>query len=326
MKHRAFGNDRVKISEIGLGCWQLGPDWGNMDDKTAYSILETALENGITFYDTADVYGEGNSERLIGEFFSKKNNKVFIATKVGRLGLYPDMYTEEGVRECVENSLKRLRTDTLDLIQLHCIPPQVMKEGEIFEWLRNLQKDGKIKYFGASIETMDEADMLLDTVPDLYSLQVIFNLFRQKPIHTLFEKVKEKNVGIIARVPLASGLLSGKFTKSTSFPVSDHRNYNKDGEAFNVGETFAGVPFEKGIQLADKLNKYVPPSMTMAQFALRWILDFNAVSVVIPGATKIKQVYSNAAVSNFSALSESLHKELSDIYESEIKPWIRGAY
>ena len=326
MKQRTFGNDKIKISEVGLGCWQLGPDWGDMDDKTAFSILETALENGITFYDTADVYGEGNSERLIGEFFRKKNDKIFIASKVGRLGLFPDRYTEAGVKKCVEDSLKRLQIETLDLIQLHCIPTPVMKDGEIFDWLRNLQKEGKIKYFGASIESIDEANMLLDTVPDLYSLQVIFNIFRQKPVFELFDRAKEKGVGIIARVPLASGVLSGRFSKETTFPDSDHRNYNKDGEAFNVGETFAGVPFDKGIEIAENIKKLVPSSMTMAQFALRWILDFDAVSVVIPGATKVKQVYANATASNFSSLSQDIHEQLRKMYETDIKPFIRGVY
>ena len=327
MNTRLFGRDKVEISEVGLGCWQLGGNWSHVEDETAKAILNASLDAGITFLDTADVYGAGRSETIIGDFLKETNrDDVFVATKVGRLDLYPDMYTEESVRSHIEDSLKRLQTDSLDLVQTHCVPPKVMESGEIYQWLGTLKQEGKIRRLAASIETIEEALMLIENVPDLYSLQVIFNIFRQKPIHELFDKAKEKQVGIIARVPLASGVLSGKFTKETTFGTGDHRNFNKDGQIFNVGETFAGVPFERGIEFAQKIETLRPEGMSLAQMALRWILDHDAVSVVIPGATKPEQAISNAAVSNFPPLGEEIHNQLDRLYKDEIHQEVRGAY
>jgi aryl-alcohol dehydrogenase-like predicted oxidoreductase len=239
--------------------------------------------------------------------------------------LYPDKYTEAGVRAATEASLKRLGVDALDLTQLHCVPPQVLQRGVIFDWLRKLQREGKIKNFGASVESMDEAKVCL-AQDGLCSLQIIFNIFRQKPIHTIFAEAKRKRVGIIIRLPLASGLLSGKLTKAQKFPQNDHRNYNRDGQHFNVGETFAGLPFEKGVELADALKPLVPAGMTMADLAQRWILDHDAVSTVITGASKPEQALANARVSNLPKLSPELHAKLAEFYQHQVTQHIRGPY
>jgi len=326
MKYRQFGNTRFKTSEIGLGCWQIGADWGKVSERTAENILETALVNGVNFFDTADVYGNGRSENIIGDFLNKHDEEIFIATKVGRDGsLYPDKYSEAGVRKCIEGSLKRLKIEALDLVQLHCIPTKVINDGEIFEWLRRLKKEGKIKEFGASIESMDEAILCMQQ-DDLCSLQIIFNIFRQKPAEKVLNIAKEKQIAIIVRLPLASGLLTGKFTKNSTFALNDHRNYNRNGRYFNVGETFAGLPFERGVDLAHELEKSVPTGMTITEMALRWILDFDAVSVIIPGASKPEQAKQNASISELSPLEIKIHDQLKKFYEREVKNHIRGPY
>ncbi len=327
MNYRKFGREEIEISEIGLGCWQIGGNWGEVDNSTARDIIKTTLDSGVNFLDTADVYGDGRSESIIGDYLNGKTEGLFIATKVGRTGnLYPDKYTPENITECIEASLKRLRVDCLDLVQTHCIPEDVMKSGEIFDVLRDLKSQGKIHRFGSSIESMEEANWSIDNIDDLYSLQIIFNIFRQKPITTLFDKALETKTGILARVPLASGLLTGKLTQDTEFRDEDHRNFNKDGEAFNVGETFAGLPYEKGLELSSKLKAFKQSEGTMAQWALRWIIDHPAVSVVIPGASKVEQAAANAAVSDQESLSKEAHKTLNNFYESEIKDYIRGPY
>lgn len=324
MKYRLFGKTGFKTSEIGLGCWQIGGDWGNVAEKTAEEILESALENGVNFFDTADVYGGGRSETIIGNFFKKYQSEVFIASKVGRDGsLYPDRYTEAGMRKCIEASLQRLSLERLDLVQLHCIPVEIMKDGKVFEWLRKFRKEGLIKEFGASVESMDEAILCMGQ-DELCSLQIIFNIFRQKPIEKVLQKADEERVGIIVRLPLASGLLTGKFSSNSTFASNDHRHYNRDGKYFNVGETFAGLPFIKGVELAQKLQDLPPEGMTLTEMAIRWILDFHAVSVVIPGASRPEQVRQNAAISDLLPLDTELHNQLSDFYEKEVKFNIRG--
>jgi aryl-alcohol dehydrogenase-like predicted oxidoreductase len=327
MKTRTFGKTGVPVSEMALGCWQLGgTDWGNVEDQTAFDILSAAVDSGVNFFDTADVYGNGRSETLIGHFLKESRAKIFVATKLGRTSaLYPDKYTEAGVRAATEASLKRLGVSALDLTQLHCIPPQELRKGDVFEWLRKLQREGKIRHFGASVESMEEALVCLEQ-PGLVSLQIIFNIFRQKPIDALFPKAKEKGVAIIVRLPLASGLLSGKLTKHSRFPQNDHRNYNKDGQFFNVGETFAGLPYEKGVELADALKPLVPNGLTMAQMSQRWILDYDAVSVVIPGASRPDQARANAKVSDLPPLDAKLHQTLQRFYEHDAAPHIRGPY
>ncbi len=327
MNHRSFGKDKIEISEVGLGCWQIGGNWSHVEEDVAQSILKTAVESGVSFFDTADVYGGGRSEEIIGRFLREVGaSELFIATKIGRGEMYPDKYSKEGIRSGIEGSLSRLGVESLDLVQTHCVPMEVMRSGEIYEWLGDLVDEGKVRRIGASVETVEEANMLLENLDSLYSLQIIFNVFRQKPIREVFEEAKAREVGIIARVPLASGVLSGRFTEKTTFGAEDHRNFNKDGAAFNVGETFAGVPFEKGIEFAKRIETMKPASLSLTEMALRWILDFDAVSVVIPGATRIEQVKTNAGVSELPELSEEVHRKLKTLYQDEIANCVRGAY
>lgn len=328
MNTRPFPQNSFPASEIGLGCWQLGgADWGAVDDASALAILGAAADAGINFFDTADVYGAGRSETLVGRFLRESRRKdIFVATKLGRTSaLYPDRYTEAGLRAATEDSLRRLGVDALDLTQLHCIPTEVMRRGEVFEWLRRLRAEGKIRAFGASVESVDEGLLCLGQ-EGLASLQVIFNVFRQKPAEQLLPLAHEKGVAIIVRLPLASGVLSGRFTRATTFPAGDHRNYNRDGAAFNVGETFAGLPFEKAVELADALKAFAPVGWTLAQLAQRWILDHPAVTTVITGASRLSQVADNASVSSLPRLAPDLHLRLADFYHAKVRPHIRGPY
>lgn len=324
MNLRPFARSNRSVSEIGLGCWQLGgADWGDLNDTRAFAILNAAADAGVTFLDTADVYGMGRSESLIGSFLKERAGEFFVATKLGRMpDLYPDQYTEAGVRAATEASLKRLGVEALDLTQLHCVPPAVLARGDIFDWLRKLRDEGKIRSFGASVESMDEARICL-AQDGLSSLQIIFNVFRQSPA-AIFDECREKQVSVIVRLPLASGLLAGKMTKGQHFAASDHRNYNRDGQAFNVGETFAGLPFEKGVELADALRGMVPSGMSMADMAQRWILDHDAVTTVITGASRPEQAAANARVSLLDPLPEELHQQLGGFFSTEVAPHIRG--
>jgi len=327
MKYRKFGPDGIPVSEVGIGTWQFGGDWGEVTEEKAIQTLRAAAEQGVTFIDTADVYGIGRSESIIGKFLRGHSEKLFVATKMGRFpdpGL-PRNISMDAFRKHIEASLQRLGMEALDLTQLHCIPVEFLKRGEVFDWLRTFKKDGKIKNFGVSVESMDEAILCLGQ-EGLASLQIIFNIFRQKPITALFEKAKEKKVSLIVRLPLASGLLSGKFKKDTVFAVQDHRNYNRDGQAFNVGETFAGIPFEKGVDLAESLKSWVPAGMSLSQMATRWCLDFDAVTTLIPGAKNPEQALENALVSGLVPLSKELHQKLKDFYEKEVAVHIRGSY
>ncbi|MDD2296666.1 MAG: aldo/keto reductase [Sphaerochaetaceae bacterium] len=327
MQKRPFGKNKTMVSEVGLGTWQIGGSWGTIDDKTAMEILHTASEAGITFFDTADVYGDGKSEKYIGKFLKQHPGKIYVATKLGRNSDpgWPENFTPEVMIRHTENSLSRLGVERLDLIQLHCIPQEILEDGAVFDVLRDLKKQGKIADFGASVESVEEGLICLKE-EGIASLQVIFNIYRQKLITDLFDKAQQKGVSIIARVPLASGLLSGKMTKSTKFDETDHRNFNRDGEAFNVGETFAGLPFEKGVELTEELAAFKPEGMTLAQMALRWILDYDAVSVVIPGASRPAQVRDNAAISALPPLSSELHKKLETFYKEKVAQHIRGPY
>lgn len=316
------------MGEIGLGCWQLGGDWGTVGEDDARAILRAAYASGTTFFDTADVYGAGLSERRIGAWLAEERpDGVFIATKQGRFSPpgWPQNFTKAALRAHAEASRERLGVETLDLLQLHCIPTDVLRDGAVFDHLRALQQDGIIARFGASVESVEEALLCL-AQPDLASLQIIFNLFRQKPIDTLFAAAKETGTALIVRLPLASGLLSGKFTAATVFDASDHRHYNRDGAAFNVGETFAGLPFETGVALADGLKPLVPDGLSLAQTAQRWCLDFDAVTVLIPGATSPEQARRNAAVSALAPLDAAVHARLRAFYEENVAAHIRGPY
>lgn len=327
MNYRLFDRTGVEVSEIGLGTWQLGgADWGEVDESQALDTLNAAFEGGVDFLDTADVYGLGHSEELIGKFLKQVTKKIFVATKLGRFPEpgWPANFSLHSLRAHTEASLRRLGLEALDLTQLHCIPTEVLREGEVFESLRVLKREGKIRNFGVSVESNEEALICLEQ-EGLTSLQIIFNIFRQKPLE-FFDKAKSKSVALIVRLPIASGLLSGKFTKATEFAETDHRSYNREGEAFNVGETFAGLPFEKGVELSDVLKTFVPKGMTMAQMALRWILDFDAVSVIIPGARNAQQVDANVSASNLPPLGKELHLKLREFYETQVEAHIRGPY
>lgn len=326
MKTRILGKTNYEISEVGLGCWQFGGDFGSMKEEIALSILQEAVDNGVTFFDTADVYGDGVSEEIIGKFLKTTSSKITVATKFGRSSdVYPNNYTKEKLRFHVEESTKRLGVKSLDLLQLHCIPYDVLQKDEIFIWLRELKQEGLIKEFGASVENVKEA-LFCVKQEGLVSLQVIFNIFRQKLIKELFPIAKENNIGIIVRLPLASGLLSGKYTKETTFDEKDHRNFNKDGKFFNVGETFAGLDFNEGLKIVDIIKKEIPKDTLLSNFALRWILDHDEVCTIIPGASSKNHVLKNVESSKLAKLDNKIHKKLNGIYESSIHNLIRGSY
>jgi aryl-alcohol dehydrogenase-like predicted oxidoreductase len=327
MKTRIFGRSGRAVGEVGLGTWQIGAGWGDVPEETAMATLRAAHEAGTTLFDTADVYGMGRAEKLIGAFLKETRAPIYIATKLGRFSPpgWPENFTRAGVRQHTEASLERLGVTALDLTQLHCVPFEVLKQGEVFEHLRELKREGKIRDFGVSVESMEEADFCVRQ-EGVAALQIIFNIFRQKPIHTLFAEAKRRNVALLVRLPLASGLLAGKFTKGTTFPANDHRSFNRDGQLFNVGETFAGLPFEKGVELADALKPLVPAGSSLADMALRWCLDFEAVSVIIPGAKNPEQARGNARASSLAPLGAALHGKLAEFYEREVAQHIRGPY
>ena len=324
MKQRTLGKSGYRVSEIGLGCWQLGNDFGPVSDETAAAVLAAADDCGVTFWDTADVYGAGLSETRVGRHGADRPRTRIIATKVGRDGsLYPDAYTKAKVRSCLEDSLRRLGVDVLDLVQLHCVPADVLRAGDLLSWLDEFRDAGLIREFGASVETIDEALFAMQH-PMLTSIQIIFNLVRQDPIDAVLPAAASNGVGVIVRLPLASGVLSGKMTTSQQFAATDHRNYNRNGEAFNVGETFSGLPFERAVTIADDLVTLTPTAMTTAQMALRWILDQPAVTTVIAGATRPEHVIENAACSELEPLPAELHQQLAAYYASDIRQHIRG--
>lgn len=323
MHKRLLGKSNLQVSEVGLGCWQLGGDFGPITEKTAIEILEAALLQGINFFDTADVYGDGKSESYIGRVLENHSDKILIASKYGRgADAWPDKYSLNGMRDSIRRSLDRLRRDSLDLIQLHCVPKKILEDRAIFDWLRQMQQEGLIKHFGASVETISEA-LLCVKEAGFTSLQIIFNLLRQRPKEELFKVAVENKVGIIVRLPLASGLLSGKFGEETSFDKSDHRNYNKDGAVFSVGETFSGIAFNTGLKLTNKIERYMPKDLNMAQFSMRWILDHPAVSTIIPGASSALQVAANGKVSDLPEIPSDIHQKLYELYTKEIETHIR---
>jgi len=322
MKTRRLGKTGYDVSEIGLGCWQLGGDFGPVGDDTASAILDAASDAGVTFWDTADVYGGGLSESRIGAH--AKAAGVFVATKLGRSGtLFPDHYSLDGIRASLQGSADRLGVATLDLAQLHCVPTDVLRDGQIFGWMDTLKAEGLVRHWGASVETIEEGLICLEQ-EGCATLQIIFNLFRQDAAKELLPKAAERDVGIIVRLPLASGLLSGKYDKSTRFDDSDHRNYNADGKAFSVGETFSGIPFERGVELVGELRGLAPEALPMSQFALRWILDHPQVSTIIAGVSKPEQLADNVAASEQKSLFPALMGKLGEWYEKEVKSEIRG--
>lgn len=315
MKQRILGKTGRSISEIGLGTWQLGTVWGEVFNKAeAMEILESAYENGITMIDTADVYNDGNSELAIGEFLKKYPDHFYVVTKCGR-GLNPHVaegYTTENMEKFIDGSLKRLDVDHLDMVLLHCPPTSVYQKDELFAGMDRMKKSGKISDYGVSIEKVSEGISAMDY--DISAMEVIFNMFRLKPLEELFPKAKENNVGIIARVPLASGLLTGRYNESTTFGAGDHRTYNRDGAAFDKGETFSGVDFKLGLQAAAELKKLFGTE-DLIPYALRWILMHDAVSVVIPGASKVSQVGSNVRAAELPELDQKQMDGVAEIYD-----------
>lgn len=323
---RDLGQTGYSVSEIGLGCWQLGGDWGALPAGQAESVLEAATAAGVNFWDTADVYGGGESERIIGAYHqAHPDADRVIVTKAGRdASLYPDGYRRDTLRASIERSRDRLQVDSLDLVQLHCIPFTEIQRGDVFDWLEECRQDGLIRFYGASVETIEEARYCLEHT-QVASLQLIVNLLRQDMAEQILPLAAEQEVGVIVRLGLASGLLSGRMTKDHVFAAEDHRNFNRDGEAFFVGETFAGLPYATGVELAEQLKAFCPPGLSLPQLALRWLLDQPGVSSVITGASRPQQITDNAAASALEALPPELHQQLSDFYHQQVRPHIRGA-
>jgi aryl-alcohol dehydrogenase-like predicted oxidoreductase len=321
---RDFGRTGRKVSEIGFGAWAIGAAWGEVNDEEALAALHAALDSGVNFIDTADVYGDGHSEQLIAKVVKERGGeRPFIATKAGRR--LPEQtvagYSAENLSNYIERSLKNLQTDTLDLVQLHCPPTDLYYHPEVFERLDKLVQHGKIRNYGVSVERVEEALKALE-YPGVVSVQIIFNAFRQRPAERFFELAKETQTAIIARVPLASGLLSGKFKRDTKFAENDHRHFNRNGEAFDVGETFSGVPYEKGLDAVEKVRALVPGDTAMAKFALRWILMFDAVTVAIPGARNPQQARSNAEAVELAPITADTMEKIREIYQQDIKPYV----
>lgn len=324
MNYRVLGKTGFKISEVSLGTWQVGGTWGSgFDHDLASKLLHQAYDKGVNFIDTADVYEGGESEKAVGKFVKSVDERIYVATKCGRQ-INPHIsqnYTPEALRGYVEDSLHRMGLETLDLIQLHCPPTEVYYRPEIFDEFEKLKTEGKILNLGVSVEKVEEALKAIE-FENVTTVQIIYNMFRQRPDDAFFEKAQERNVGVIARVPLASGLLTGKYTMDTTFEAGDHRHGNRNGEWFDKGETFAGIPYEKGLEAVDKIKKLFPEHDNLAQTALRWILMNQSVSCVIPGASKAAQIESNIAASGLSEIPNDVLDEIQKIYESDIKHYV----
>lgn len=326
MKYNTLGKTGYEISELSFGTWAIGGAWGQTDDQESLKALKEAMDAGVNFFDTADVYGDGHAEELLKEA-TKGRDDIYIASKFCRAGDIhdPKTYSKEAVTAYLDQTLARLGRDTLDLYQIHCPPFEILKDGSVFKVLDELKEEGKIRHYGVSVETVEEGLFCLEQ-ENVSTLQVIFNMMRQKPLDELFPKANEKGVGIIARVPLASGLLTGKFKKDHQFESDDHRNFNADGQAFNVGETFGGLPFEKGVELADALNWISDEHGEMAQAALKWVMQQPGVSTVIPGFKSTKQVKSNLGALQVKDFSDEELNQLRDFYQQKIHQHIRGPY
>lgn len=321
MNYRILGKTGLKISEISLGTWQVGGKWGSdFNFKNAEEIIHTAIDNGINFIDTADVYSEGLSEQAVGRVLKSRGENVYVATKCGRQ-LQPHVnasYQVKALRKFVENSLSNIGIEQLDLVQLHCPPIEVYYRPEIFELFDTLTKEGKIRNYGVSVEKVEEALKAIE-YPGVSTVQIIFNMFRQRPSELFFKEAKAKDVGIIARVPLASGLLTGKFGKSTTFSERDHRNFNREGAAFDKGETFSGIDYDLGLKAVEELKLVFGENENLAHKALQWILAFEEVSCVIPGVSNVSQLMSNLDVIDSKPITKSNIKKVNDIYKKYIK-------
>ena len=323
MNYRSLGRTGWKVSEISFGAWAIGGAWGEVDDQESLAALHTALDGGVNFFDTADVYGNGRSERLLAKLRKERKEAFYIATKAGRRlpAQTPEGYNRNSLTAFVNRSLHNLDTDAIDLLQLHCPPTEVYYRPEVFGILDDLVKQGKLRYYGVSVEKVEEALKAIE-FPNVQSVQIIFNLFRQRPASVFFAEAQKRQVGILARVPLASGLLTGKMSSQSSFAPDDHRNFNRHGEAFDRGETFSGLDFETGLQAVEQLRPLVPSNVSLAQFALRWILDFPAVTCAIPGAKRPTQVTENIRASALPHLSKAALRKIDELYEARIKPLV----
>lgn len=310
----------MKVSTISFGAWAIGGSWGTVNDKDSLDALHRAIDLGVNFIDTADVYGDGRSERLIARLQQDRSEKIFIATKAGRR-LSPhtaDGYNRRNLTRFVERSLKNMRTDAIDLLQLHCPPTEVYYRPEVFNVLNDLVEQGKLRHYGVSVEKVEEALIAIE-YPNVETVQIIFNIFRQRPAELFFEQARKRKVGIIARVPLASGLLTGRIKPNTKFESDDHRKFNRHGKAFDRGETFSGVDFKTGLKAAEAIKNLVPAGMTLSQFALKWILMFDAVTCAIPGAKTASQAEENIKAADMPALSTNVMSNTKHIYEAQIR-------
>lgn len=325
MRHRKFGRTGFTTTDIGFGAWQIGGAWGDVSEADGRAALNAALDAGMSFIDTADVYGDGRSEKIIADVLKDRGGqRPMVATKAGRR-LSPHVaegYTKENLEGFIDRSLKNLGVERLDLVQLHCPPTDVYYRPEVFQALDEIKAAGKIANYGVSVEKVEEALKAIE-YPGVVSVQIIYNIFRQRPAALFFKEAARRQVAVIARVPLASGLLSGKITRETAFAADDHRNFNRNGDAFDVGETFAGVPFETGLQAVEEIRAVVPASQTMATFALRWILMADAVSVVIPGARNAAQAEANAKAASLPAIPEDVMEATREIYYRRVAPHVQ---
>ncbi|WP_149203839.1 aldo/keto reductase [Actinotalea subterranea] len=328
MEKRVLGRTGRPVGVIGLGCWQLGADWGEVSEEQALAILDAAVDAGVTLLDTADVYGDGRSERLVGQLLAKRPDAgLTVATKMGRRAdpHVADAYTLDAFRAWTDRSRENLGVDTLDLVQLHCPPTEVFGRDATYEALDTLVAEGRIAAYGVSVETVDEALQAIAR-PNVASVQIILNIFRRKPLEEVLPAAAEAGVGILARVPLASGLLTGKFDAATTFAADDHRTYNRGGEAFDQGETFSGVPYEVGVAAAQEVARFTPDRATTAQLALRWIVDQPGVTAAIPGASRPEQARNNAAAADLAPLTAEQLDALERVYDERIREHVHGRW
>jgi len=327
MKERALGRTGWKVSEISFGAWAIGGAWGQVSDEDSMAALQKAIDCGVNFIDTADVYGNGRSERLIAKLKKDRKQEIIVATKVGRRLPQQTVegYSRENLTQWIDNSLRNLSTDTLDLVQLHCPPTALYDRPEVFGILDDLVKAGKVRYYGVSVEKVEEALRALE-FPNVQTVQIIFNCFRQRPAEVFFAQASRKQVGILARVPLASGLLTGKLRRDSTFASDDHRNFNRQGAAFDVGETFSGVDYDIGLAAVEEIRKVVPAGLSMSQFALRWILMFDAVTCAIPGGKRSEQVIDNCGASDLPALTPEAMAAVRQIYDQKIRPRVHNRW
>ena len=320
MQYQELGRTGYKISRISFGAWAIGGTWGRVDDSESMAALHRAVDLGVNFFDTADVYGDGHSENLLRQLRKERSESFFIATKTGRrLNPHlPEGYNRENLTTFIESSLKNLGTDTLDLVQLHCPPTDVYYMPDVFDIMDDLVRDGKIRYYGVSVERVEEALKAIE-YPNVQSVQIIFNMFRLRPSELFFKEAKKRQVGILVRVPLASGMLTGKLKPDSTFEADDHRHFNRHGEAFDRGETFSGVDYHTGLKAVDALKKICPQEMSLVQMALRWILMFDAVTCTIPGARRPSQVEENISAADMPSLSENIMDQVGSIYDQYIR-------